>query len=140
MTSDYAAICLVCRDSVILSKRIKIYKGKPVNFGGYWSPFAGTIEEGETPKECAIRELKEESEFSIPPNKVFFQNLIKRKDNKYLAFFIGILNEFPKIKLDYEHTEYNIFKFDELEKVKPLDKEIFKSLKKYYKNAITDKS
>lgn len=140
MTSDYAAICLVSADSVVLSKRITTHKGKPVNFGGYWSPFAGTIEKGETPKECAIRELKEESQFSIDPNKVFFQNLIKRKDNKYLAFFIGVLDEFPKIKLDYEHTEYNIFKLNELEKVKPLDEEIFKNLKKYYQNAISDKS
>ena len=136
MTSDYAAICLVCKDSVILSKRITTHKGKPVNFGGYWSPFSGTIEEGETPQECAIRELKEESQFSINPNKVFFQNLIKTKYNKYLAFFIGVLDEFPKITLDFEHTEYNIFKLNELEKVKPLDKDILKNLKKYYENKI----
>lgn len=136
MTSDYAAICLVCEDSVILSKRITTHEGKPVNFGGYWSPFAGTIEEGETPQECAIRELEEESQFSINPNKVFFQNLIKRKDNKYLAFFIGVLDKFPKITLDYEHTEFNIFKLDELEKVKPLDKDILENLKEYYENKI----
>lgn len=136
MTSDYAAICLVNKDSVILSKRILFFENKPVNFGGYWSPFAGSIEKGETPQECAIRELKEESQFFINPNKVFFQNLIKRKDNKYLAFFIGVLDEFPKITLDYEHTEYDIFKFNELEKVQPLDEEIFKSLKKYYENKV----
>tara|TARA_B110000495_G_C22946996_1_gene554435 strand:- start:496 stop:906 length:411 start_codon:yes stop_codon:yes gene_type:complete len=136
MTSDYAAICLVCRDSVVLSKRISIFKGKPVNFGGYWSPFAGSIEVGETSKECVIRELKEESQFSIDPNKVFFQNLIKRKDNKYLSFFIGVVDEFPEIKLDYEHTECKIFKFNKLERIEPLDIEIFKSLKNYYENKI----
>ena len=136
MTFDYAAICLVNKDSVILSKRISIFENKPVQFGGYWSPFAGSIEQGETPEECVIRELKEESQFSISPNKVFFQNSIKRKDNKRLAFFIGVLDEFPKITLDFEHTEYNIFKFDELEKVEPLDIEIYKSLKKYYENKI----
>lgn len=133
MTCDYAAICLVCKDSVILSKRITMFKNKSVDFGGYWAPFAGSIEHGETAKECAIRELKEESQFSIDSNKVFFQNLIKRKNDKYLAFFIGVLDEFPKITLDFEHSEYNIFKFDRLKLVNPLDIEILKSLKKYYK-------
>jgi 8-oxo-dGTP pyrophosphatase MutT (NUDIX family) len=141
MTSNCAGICLVSKGLVLLSRRIEFLRGSPVELGGYWSPFAGSIEKGETPKDCAIRELKEESGFSVDPNKVIFQKVIKRKKGKvHFHFFIAELDKFPKIKLDYEHTEFGLFRIDCLETLSPLDNKVLKSLKRYYKNAIAKKS
>ncbi len=40
---------------------------------GHWGPFGGGVEYGESPKDAAIRELKEEIEYS-PKNLHFFRN------------------------------------------------------------------
>ena len=69
MTFNSSGILITVKGSVLLSKRIEKYKNKPVPFGGYWSPFSGMIEEGEDPKDCAIRELKEESGLDIEKSK-----------------------------------------------------------------------
>tara|TARA_B100000902_G_C27319591_1_gene923505 strand:- start:229 stop:642 length:414 start_codon:yes stop_codon:yes gene_type:complete len=137
MTFDYSGICLVKNKLVLLARRIEFYKGKPVPFGGYWSPFSGAIENGESAKDCAIRELREESGFSINPKDVFFQKLIKRKKTNF-NFFIGTVKEFPKIELDYEHTEFGIFKINRLDTLSPVDEDVLKCLKKYYKNAFPE--
>ena len=140
MTFNCAGICLVSGGLVLLSRRIESLRGSPVELGGYWSPFAGAIEKGETPKDCAIRELEEESGFSIDSSKVIFQKIIKKKKEKvHFHFFIGELDEFPKIELNYEHTEFGLFKIDCLETLSPVDSKVLKALKKYYKNAITQK-
>ena len=53
------------------------------------------------------------SGFSINSKDVFFQKVIKRKKtNVNFNFFIGMVKEFPKIELDYEHTEFGIFKIN----------------------------
>jgi len=141
MTSDCAGICLVKGKLVLLARRIEFYNNKPVSLGGYWSPFAGSIEKGESPKDCAIRELKEESGFLIDSNDVFFQKVIKiKKTNSNFNFFIGIVKKFPKIKLDYEHSEFGIFKINHLETLNPMDDDILNCLKKYYKNAFSAQS
>jgi 8-oxo-dGTP pyrophosphatase MutT (NUDIX family) len=139
MTFDCSGICLVKNKLVLLARRIEFNNGKQVPFGGYWSPFAGAIENGESPKDCAIRELKEESGFSINPKDVFFQKVIKRKKpDVNFNFFIGMVKEFPKIELDYEHTEFGIFKINRLKTLSPIDDDVLNCLKKYYKNAFPE--
>jgi 8-oxo-dGTP pyrophosphatase MutT (NUDIX family) len=136
MTFNCAGICLVSKSLVLLCRRIEFFNGKSVELGGYWSPFAGSIEEGESPKECAIRELKEESGVVIDSDKVVFQKIIKRKKGRvHFHFFIAELDSFPEIELDYEHTEFGVFKIDCLETLNPVDSKVIKSLKLYYENA-----
>lgn len=141
MTSNFAGICLVKKNLVLLSKRIKTFKNKPVPLGGYWSPFAGSIEKNESPKECAIRELKEESGFSINSKNVFFQKKITNKSKKTnFYFYIGLLNDFPEINLNFEHTEFGIFKIKYLDTISPIDPKVCKCLKKYYRHALSNKT
>jgi len=48
--------------SVLLGKR---NFSPEINFPGYWAPFAGAIEYGETPAAAAERELFEETQIKV---------------------------------------------------------------------------
>lgn len=103
----YAGTAVTCGNLVLLGKRIEfcpILNIKP-NFAGYWSVFCGGIETGETPLECAQRELKEETGWDFPLND--FKH-IGNIDN--LALFNIELKEMQNPKLCYEHTESGWFK------------------------------
>ena len=91
--NKYAAgVAVLFQNSILLAKRVESWNGKPVPYGGYWSIFGGTIEEGENPMMCAVRELEEESEIKISITDLKFIN--------------PVLNE--------EHTEFGWFSIDAL--------------------------
>ena len=54
-----ATLCYIKKDG----KTLMLYRNKKTNDmnGGKWIGLGGKIEDGETPEECAIREIKEES-------------------------------------------------------------------------------
>ena len=54
-----SGVAVLHKNCVLLAKRCdKCHiTGGPIPFAGYWSIFAGTVDPGETPKECAGREL-----------------------------------------------------------------------------------
>ena len=68
--SRVAAIGIIYKNSVLLCRRVEFWEGKPVPLGGFWSIFAGSIEKGESPIFCAIRELKEESQIEVSVENV----------------------------------------------------------------------
>lgn len=136
-----AGIIVCCRDSVILCKRISTYKGEKVPYGGYWAPFAGAIEEGETEKKAAIRELKEESGITAKEEEI---NHLKTFKTKTTSFSLYILETkiFPEIKLCEEHTDVGYFVIEyllELPSDYKLDPKIIKELQRYKKN-LTNKN
>jgi 8-oxo-dGTP pyrophosphatase MutT (NUDIX family) len=128
-----AGVLLVLKSAVVLAKRIELFRGKKVPFGGYWSPFAGGLEEGENPMTAALRELKEETGIKKSIHELKFASNIAKKGGTFSLYIIEI-DDIPTIKLDEEHTEYGIFKISELDNFPgKIDPNIVKSLKDYIK-------
>jgi len=72
MMKKYAGIIVRCNNKVLLCKR-----NSDSSLPGYWSFPGGKMEDGETPKEAAIREFMEETDLSIY-NDINFVTAIKR--------------------------------------------------------------
>ena len=77
--------------------------------GGYWQPVTGFIEEPETNRQAALRELSEETgieiyERIIDPRHYFFFDMNGEKCSvSVLAIEVGSR---PHIRLSFEHTEH----------------------------------
>ncbi len=131
-----AGVLVTCKNSVVLSKRIKTYKGEEVPYGGYWSPFAGVIEQGEDSRDAAIRELKEESGIKADKKDLIFLENLNAPD-RFFTLYILEFEEFPKITLCEEHTDLGYFRIDclhELPSDYKLDNQIINSLQSFKKN------
>lgn len=130
-----AGVVICCNNSVILCKRIIKYKGQKVDYGGYWAPFSGAIEEGESPKDAAIRELKEESGVEAKKENLIYLNTFKNKKTHFSLYLLEV-KDFPKIKLCEEHTHmayFNIESLKELPESYKTDSKIIKSIQDYKK-------
>lgn len=104
--NQYVGTAVFCGDKILLAKRIKTYKGKPVSFGGYWSIFCGCIEDGEEPIQAAHRELHEETKI-IPQGfqKIRFFRSFSGDDYDF-SFYTLELDELIYPELCFEHTEF----------------------------------
>jgi len=99
-----------------------------------WSFFGGAAEEGETPEQCAAREMKEELCIDVPVDKLIYLRDYVAKDypettkSKYQHSFY-IESDMPKSKMKL--TEGADFDWVPLNKIFDLDlgDEIRKSLK-----------
>lgn len=107
------------------SKNENVYKE-------YWNIPGGLANQGETPREALIREVKEEVNLKIKPVKIIHEdsNLDKEKNMIFirLVYLTNVEDDFNNIKLDLlEHTEYklitNIKELKE-ERIVPFLKEI----------------
>jgi len=107
------------------SKNENVYKE-------YWDIPGGLANQGETPREALIREVKEEVNLKIKPVKIIHEdsNLDKEKNMIFirLVYLTNVEDDFNNIKLDLlEHTEYklitNIKELKE-ERIVPFLKEI----------------
>ena len=107
------------------SKNENVYKE-------YWDIPGGLANQGETPREALIREVKEEVNLKIKPVKIIHEdsNLDKEKNMIFirLVYLTNVEDGFNNIKLDSsEHTEYKLItNIKELkdEKIVPFLKEI----------------
>lgn len=106
--SKYAGVAVVSNNDLLLAKRIVFYKGELVPYGGYWSVFSGTIEENESPKEAAERELFEETGLTIESPLEF----VGKIDD--FSLFVTELDDIVHPTLNFEHTEYGWFSIDVL--------------------------
>lgn len=114
--------------SVILSKRIEEWEGEPVPFGGYFSPFAGAVEQDENPLAAAVREIKEEAGLDFEITDLKYIKTIQREDSELILYYIEDKKQ-QEIKLNEEHTESGIFLISELLNLPSefkLDEEIIK--------------
>ena len=107
------------------SKNENVYKE-------YWDIPGGLANQGETPREALIREVKEEVNLKIKPVKIIHEdsNLDKEKNMIFirLVYLTNVEDDFNNIKLNLlEHTEYklitNIKELKE-ERIVPFLKEI----------------
>lgn len=121
-----AGVAIISNNNLLLAKRIVFYKGELVPYGGYWSVFSGAIEENESPKEAAERELFEEAALTIE-NPLEFVGEI----DDYSLF----VTEFDNIvhpTLNFEHTEYGWFSIDVLSQFPyKIDEKIVNLILKY---------
>jgi ADP-ribose pyrophosphatase YjhB (NUDIX family) len=101
---------VVANDSHVLLAKRNCNPG--VGFPGYWSPFAGAMERGETAKEAAIRELFEESKIEAKAEQLRFLGKIQRRECGPFSLFLYLVNEIPFPEIDSEHTEWGIFQID----------------------------
>lgn len=115
------------------NKYLVIKRSKNENvYKEYWDIPGGLANQGETPREALIREVKEEVNLKIKPVKIIHEdsNLDKEKNMIFirLVYLTNVEDDFNNIKLDLlEHTEYklitNIKELKE-EKIVPFLKEI----------------
>ncbi|MCF7889973.1 NUDIX domain-containing protein [Candidatus Bipolaricaulota bacterium] len=88
--------------------------------GGHWSFPKGHVEEGEEPKETALRELGEEtdlavrefvSEFSLETSYTFER--AGRKVFKTVIYFLGVVSPESQVELSQEHLDYSWLPYGE---------------------------
>jgi 8-oxo-dGTP pyrophosphatase MutT (NUDIX family) len=111
ISRDCSGIAVLCGDFILLNKRIELYKGQPVPFGGYWSIFGGAIDTGESPLLSAQRELLEESGIKCSIKNIFYADTLNQKTGKFHIHYC-FQKELVIPTLNFEHTEsgwFNIF-------------------------------
>ena len=98
------------RHDVLLLKRTQSLVGE-------WCQVAGSIEEGETAWQAALRELDEET--GLKPNALYSADTCEQfyeadRDAITIApVFVAFIYSGAKVSLNYEHSEYRWVSFDE---------------------------
>lgn len=111
---DSAGVAVLYENSILLGKRIETHFGEKVDFGGYWSIFAGAIDRGEDVQEAAVRELFEETGIKALPQDLCFIKSLPQNKNSFHVYYYKI-NELIIPKLNFEHTQsgwFDIFKLE----------------------------
>ena len=97
----------------LIIRRTKIKRGKPNSLPEYWDIPGGMVEEGEMPKDAAIRETKEEVNLDITIGPILHEdsNYDKEKGTVftrivYQAELLEGQNESDIILQKDEHSEY----------------------------------
>lgn len=110
-----AGVLLFYGDLVLLARRTtEDSEGVKCNFGGYWSPFAGAIENGENSREAAVRELWEEARKKVLIEELIHIGEVPRKKGSFILYACELEDLFVPT-LDGEHTEYGYFKINTLQ-------------------------
>jgi len=102
--NEFGGVAIVYEDEIMLCLR----SPNMGHYASHWSIPSGFVEEGETPQEGAIRELKEETMIEIGDCE--FVGILHE------AFYIYKYLSGTKLKpiLDKEHTSWDYFKKDDL--------------------------
>ena len=100
-------------DKYLIIRRTKIKRGKPNSLPEYWDIPGGIVEEGEMPKDAAIRETKEEVNLDITIGPILHEdsNYDREKGTVftrivYQAELLEGQNESDNILQKDEHSEY----------------------------------
>jgi dihydroneopterin triphosphate diphosphatase len=103
-----------------------------------WCYIGGSIEEGETAWEAALREIKEETGISLPYLYVSnqYDQIYSAKDNYiYMApVFVGYVEEHQEVILNHEHSAYRWMSFAEAIETAALpgNDEVLMSVEKHF--------
>lgn len=100
-------------DKYLIIRRTKIKRGKPNSLPEYWDIPGGMVEEGEMPKDAAIRETKEEVNLDITIGPILHEdsNYDKEKGTVFtrIVYQVELLegqDESDIILQKEEHSEY----------------------------------
>ena len=134
---ESSGVFLIHNNTILLLKRAEFFgeSKEPIPFGGFWSLFCGSIEEGESPVDCAVRETLEESKIKLDPTRVKYAGQISNSPGHSLHVHFAELDILPKVKLNFEHTAYMWFDVRYLDEFPyKIEKKLFKKAKKYVEN------
>jgi len=106
--ADIALALLIHNDQLLLFKREKRTGDKFAELYGFPG---GHVEEKENTKEAAIRETWEET--CVMMKKPVFVNKYKFEDNT-IYLYAEEIDSIKGVKLNHEHTDFKLFKPDEL--------------------------
>ena len=99
-------VAIVSEGQILLVKRSET-AGKYPNF---WSVPSGGVEDGETFREGATRELKEETMLDFNPQKLVYLGTIKDgKYNRISKIFKAEMDGKPEPTLDHEHSDWGYY-------------------------------
>ena len=105
------AVAVVSEGQVLCVKRSET-QGKYPNF---WSVPMGGVEKGETFREGAARELKEETMLDINPKSLVYLGTIKDGVyNRLCKVYKAEMDGKPEPTLDHEHTDWGYYDKDSL--------------------------
>jgi len=133
----YSGVILKYRDKFLLCKR-----NENQSHPNRWFIPTGKIERGETPREAAVRELYEETDFELSENDIDFIGTIPviengvKSDRDFIYVFISELSDEILPDLDaatdgHEHSKCGYFNFKETKKL-GLEENLRTILKKYF--------
>jgi 8-oxo-dGTP pyrophosphatase MutT (NUDIX family) len=133
----YSGVILKYRDKCLLCKRSEKY-----SHPNQWFIPTGKIEKGETPREAAVRELYEETNFELTENDIDFIGTIPviengiKSETDFIYIFISeltdeILPDLESASDGHEHTKCGYFNFKETKKL-GLESNLQVILKKYF--------
>lgn len=133
----YSGVILKYRDKFLLCKR-----NENQSHPNRWFIPTGKIERGETPREAAVRELYEETDFELSENDIDFIGTIPviengvKSDRDFIYVFISELSDEILPDLDaatdgHEHSKCGYFTFKETKKL-GLEENLRTILKKYF--------
>lgn len=98
--------------------RILLIRRKNVHGSGCWSTPGGHLDFGETPEQCAIREVQEEVGVEISNVRLvaFTNDFFETEGKHYLSLWMEgtLVSGEPKIAADYEVAEFGWFEWDSL--------------------------
>jgi 8-oxo-dGTP pyrophosphatase MutT (NUDIX family) len=133
----YSGVILKYRDKFLLCKR-----NENQSHPNQWFIPTGKIEQGETPREAAVRELYEETDFELSETDIDFIGTIPviengvKSDKDFIYVFISELSDEILPDLDaasdgHEHSKCGYFTFKETKKL-GLESNLQTILKKYF--------
>ncbi|SHJ61504.1 NUDIX hydrolase [Tepidibacter formicigenes] len=108
-----STICYIEKDG----KTLMLHRNKKQNdiHEGKWVGLGGKMEQGETPEECIIREVKEESGLNIKSPKLKgILTFPKFKDNEDWYVFVFTASEFTGNIIDCDEGELKWIDNDEI--------------------------
>lgn len=75
-------------------------------FEGQWWPVAGNCKENESPTDCAIRELKEETGLDVLQLFELGKEVVHIDQQTKLLGFVAYVSKTAQVRLNYEHSSY----------------------------------
>ncbi|MCA0969301.1 NUDIX domain-containing protein [Halobacillus litoralis] len=103
-----------------------------------WCYVGGSIEEGETAWEAALREIEEETkitQLSLYSSNLFDQIYSPFENYIYIApVFVGYVEELEEVTLNGEHSDFHWCSFDEAEDIVSLpgNGDVLRAVEKYF--------
>lgn len=110
-----SGVAILKGSSILLAKRIEVC---PINktkipYAGYWSVFTGSSEPNESPRQCAVREVFEETKIKIKTKDLAPVHVFQQ-EYRLFHLFCYRTHELITPSLNFEHTEYGWFDINSL--------------------------
>jgi predicted aconitase with swiveling domain len=83
-------------------------------FKGHWAAVSGFVEPDETPDQCAIKELREETTLELEVARSGEVIMARSDDTVWVIHPYLFKATAPEVRIDWEHTEFRWLRLEEL--------------------------